>query len=245
MNLITLGSSSKGNCYILENKDEAIIIEAGIKPKKIREALKGNIEKVKFCLISHEHEDHAKYYKDIKNMGIDVYTSEGTFSKIEEKPNPEYYLKHLQDKYIKDWNIKPLNVYHDAAEPFGFVIKNKKIGSLLFATDTYYMPYRFKNLNNIMIECNYDKIIIEELLYKEKISEFVAKRTYESHFEIQTLIEFLKCNEIGTVNNIILLHLSENNSNSCNFIERIQSETGVNTLVASDNKNIEIGKFSF
>lgn len=31
MVLKVLGSSSQGNCYILENRDEALIIEAGVR----------------------------------------------------------------------------------------------------------------------------------------------------------------------------------------------------------------------
>jgi hypothetical protein len=38
MVLKVLGSSSKGNCYILENSQEALIIEAGISFSKVRSA---------------------------------------------------------------------------------------------------------------------------------------------------------------------------------------------------------------
>lgn len=47
MMLKVLGSSSKGNCYILENESEALILEAGIKFQDVKKALNWNIAKVK------------------------------------------------------------------------------------------------------------------------------------------------------------------------------------------------------
>ena len=54
MKLKVLGSNSLGNCYILENKDEALIIEAGIKLPKVKAAMNYNIKKIVGCLVSHE-----------------------------------------------------------------------------------------------------------------------------------------------------------------------------------------------
>lgn len=47
--------SQNGNCYILENDTEALILDAGVRYKDVAEALEYNLEKVKACLLSHEH----------------------------------------------------------------------------------------------------------------------------------------------------------------------------------------------
>ena len=65
MMLKVLGSSSQGNCYILENESEALILEAGIKFQDVKKALNWNIAKVKGCLVTHRHGDHSKYIKDL------------------------------------------------------------------------------------------------------------------------------------------------------------------------------------
>lgn len=65
MMLKVLGSSSQGNCYILENESEALILEAGIKFQDVKKALNWNITKVKGCLVTHRHGDHSKYIKDL------------------------------------------------------------------------------------------------------------------------------------------------------------------------------------
>ena len=45
MELKVLGSSSSGNCYILDNGSEALIIEAGIRFMEVKKALDFNISK--------------------------------------------------------------------------------------------------------------------------------------------------------------------------------------------------------
>lgn len=55
MELKVLGSNSSGNCYIIENNDEALIIEAGIKLSEVKKAIDFNISKIRGVLISHEH----------------------------------------------------------------------------------------------------------------------------------------------------------------------------------------------
>ena len=47
--------SRNGNCYILENDTEALILDAGVKYRYVAEALNYDFSKVKACLLSHEH----------------------------------------------------------------------------------------------------------------------------------------------------------------------------------------------
>lgn len=55
MKLKVLGSSSSGNCYILENDAEALIIEAGVSFKEVKVALDFNIRKIQGVVVSHQH----------------------------------------------------------------------------------------------------------------------------------------------------------------------------------------------
>lgn len=47
--------SRNGNCYILENDTEALILDAGVRYKEILRALDYNVSKVAAVLLSHEH----------------------------------------------------------------------------------------------------------------------------------------------------------------------------------------------
>lgn len=51
--LKVLGSSSEGNCYILESGNEKIIIELGVPWRDIIKGLNYKIDDVAGCLVSH------------------------------------------------------------------------------------------------------------------------------------------------------------------------------------------------
>ena len=62
MKLKVLGSGSSGNCYILENDTEALIIEVGVPFKDVKVALNFDIKKIKAVIVTHEHGDHRRYW---------------------------------------------------------------------------------------------------------------------------------------------------------------------------------------
>lgn len=55
MRLKSLGSSSKGNSYILENEHEVLVLEAGVSFKKVQQEIGFNISKVRGVCVTHEH----------------------------------------------------------------------------------------------------------------------------------------------------------------------------------------------
>ena len=64
MILKVIGSGSKGNCYILENKTEVLILECGVHFDEVKEAMNYDLQKVCGILITHEHKDHCKGVPD-------------------------------------------------------------------------------------------------------------------------------------------------------------------------------------
>lgn len=59
MRLYVAGSSSSGNCYLLYDEREILILECGVPFKNINGLPFFDLEKVVGCVISHEHCDHA------------------------------------------------------------------------------------------------------------------------------------------------------------------------------------------
>ena len=80
MKLYILGSSSKGNCYLLQSEKtgEVLILEAGINLQEVKKALNFNLSSIVGCCITHEHGDHAKYVLQYLEARIPVRMSEGT-----------------------------------------------------------------------------------------------------------------------------------------------------------------------
>lgn len=231
MNLKVISSSSAGNCYILENESEALILEAGVSAKRVKIALGFNTSKVVGCLISHEHGDHAKYAGELENSGITVYASKGTIEAIGSSHRTSV-LTAKTTKKIGGFTVVPFPIEHDVREPFGYLIYHKEMGNVLFATDTYYLKYKFEGLNHVMIECNYDEILLKKNLSLGVIHPSLFKRTYKSHMSIENCISTLRANDTSKVRKIFLLHMSRNNSNEEDFVERVRSATGKQTFAA-------------
>lgn len=234
--LKVLGSSSKGNCYLLLLESETLIIEAGINYKEILKGLDFNIANVIGCLVTHEHKDHSKAVKDLIESGIDVYSSKGTFEELKVNSYRTKVINTMKWQRIGNFEILPFPVKHDAREPLGFLIKHKAIGSLLFITDTCYCEYSFKNVNHILIECNFVKKILNE----NNISNSLRNRILETHFELENVATFFKASDLTKVKNIMLLHMSFKNSDEKVIREKIESVTGLPVVFAKKDLMINL-----
>lgn len=211
MNFKTIATGSKGNCYVLETEKGSLLIEAGIPIKKIKKALNYDFTDIQGCLLTHEHMDHAKAIKDIAKLGINVYSSSGTFKALDLEGHR--FIPVDQNKAIKvgKFEVLAFDTQHDVVQPFGYLIKQGN-NKLLFATDTYYLRYRFKGLTHIAIECNYVESVVKDLVRRNKINISRIKRTLKSHMSLENLIEFLKINDLSKVKELHLIHLSDQTS---------------------------------
>lgn len=245
MELKVLGSSSKGNSYILENSTEALVIECGVPLSEVKKAVGFNIRKIVGAIISHEHGDHSAYYKEFLNARIPVYCSTGTFNILKTERQSPFLIYNGITAKLGGFTILPFDVKHDCAEPFGFVIKHEETGNILFVTDSYFVPYTFANLNNIIIEANYSKDILQRNIDAGRIPPTHANRLLESHMSLETCLEALQANDLRKVNNIVLIHLSDGNSNADEFREAVSKATAKTVTIADKGVIIKFNKTPF
>ena len=231
MEIKSLASGSSGNCYWISDGESPLLIEAGISIKKIKEKLNYKLHEVDGCLCSHEHGDHSKSIKELCQAGINCYMSPGTAEKVGYHNHRVTPISVLEP--IGNWNVKPFDCQHDAAEPIGFLIQNQKTNEqLLYLTDSIYSKFRFHGLNYIMLEVNFCKEILNKNVSKGIISPARKNRVIRSHMGLETAKEFLRANDLSQVREIWLLHLSDRNSNAEQFKKEIQQITGRPVKVA-------------
>ena len=228
--IVTFGSSSAGNGYLLKDGDSHLLLEAGIRPKNMQL----DWSKVDGLLITHEHNDHAKYVSDyLKRGAFNVHCTPGTAEKLKVTASYRVNEHNYQEPFkVKQWLIIAFMVEHDAAEPAGFLIQSPSGKKILFATDTYYIRYKFQGITHFMIECNYSLEILARNREQQLIDYHQYKRIIKSHFELNNLIDFFKANDLTKAEEILLLHLSDRNSDKAQFIKKIEATTGVPTYVA-------------
>jgi phosphoribosyl 1,2-cyclic phosphodiesterase len=240
MLLKVLGSGSSGNCYLLQGEKETLILECGLPYKTILKGLNFNLCNVVGCLVSHEHMDHAKAFSEILGASTDVWLSEGTMKALSEKNHNTYRFPLLCSSEclfkIGTFIVLPLEAQHDAAEPLSFLIQHQEFGKLLFITDSYFCKYKFKDLDHILIECNYSI----EILKEKDLPKGLKTRIIKSHFSLENVKEFLKANDLSQVKDITLIHLSESNSNAALFKEEIEKLTGKPVYIADKGLEIEL-----
>lgn len=246
MKLTVLNSNSRGNCYILQNDQEAMILECGVRLSAVKKVLGFNVSKVVACLVTHEHGDHSKYINDFLDTAIPVYASPGTINSLKLKSTfrPTEVLPRIQYEF-GGFKVIPFDVKHDCAQPLGFQISHPETGTILFVTDSYYIPYTFQGLSHILIECNYSSDILNENYQTGKIVRKVKDRVIESHMSLDTCRSALQANDLSQVRNIILLHLSDNNSDERRFLKEIKEATGKRVFIAQKGFEIELNKNLF
>ena len=246
MNLKVLGSSSSGNCYLIEVNNEKLILDAGVNFKIVQKELNFNFNGIEGVLITHEHMDHLKYASNFALYGINIYASAGTFKKLNLIGHRFKVIKALQQFEIGNFIILPFDTQHDAAEPLGFLIQYKPTGEkLIYATDTYYIKYKFNKLNYLLLECNYNKKIAKENAKNGVINKTRYSRLLESHFSLENVIKFLKSNDLSYAKNIVLCHLSYTNSNQDIMLNEVYAATKIKTTVAKPGLNLELKLYPF
>jgi phosphoribosyl 1,2-cyclic phosphodiesterase len=119
----------------------------------------------------------------------------------------------------------------------------------LFATDSEYIRYDFSKLkiDHIAIECNYSDEIINSRLLGQDINKNLADRVKSTHMELETCKEFIKKNNSPLLKNVVLLHLSDGNSDARLFkkeVEKVVSEH-VNVFIADKGLEIDVDRYGF
>lgn len=230
--ITALASGSRGNCYHVTDGAAPLLLECGIPIKEIQRGLDFQLSGISGVLISHEHKDHCKSVADVMKSGIDCYMSQGTAEALGINSHRVKVVKPREQFKLGSWAVLPFETQHDAVEPLGFLLANTAGDKLLFATDTYYVRYRFSGLTHIAVECNYAADILAENVASGAVPTALKNRLLQSHFSLDNVKEFLRANDLSRVQEIWLLHLSDGNSDAERFKREIQELTGKPVYVA-------------
>lgn len=260
MRLAAISSGSKGNCILVNNEKSTFLVDAGISKKRIEEGLDAfNVspEDVDGILITHEHSDHIKGLGVwLRKYKMPVYATDetikcilndGSLGKIDSdlfnvvEPGKELVLKDLQ--------IKPLSISHDAANPVCYRFNsdlNEK--SCAVVTDlgkpTETLVHNLQELNTVLIESNHDVGMLQAGPYPYYLKQRIwGERGHLSNEACGDLINSIINKDM---HNIILGHLSGENNypdlafqavrNEINFAKHKFYAEDVNLKVASRNE---------
>lgn len=219
LNFCSLYSGSSGNSLFVETSHTKLLIDAGVSSKKIEKALLDidiDPSSLDGILVTHEHTDHIQGVGTLsKKFNLPVFVNQETLDAMPKQRDKidSNNIKTFQisDKFsIKDLDIKPFSIPHDAANPCGFNIwKNDK--KISIATDIGHMTNDIlKHLEEslfIMLEANYDPEVLRCSSYPFTLKSRIAGPTGHLSNEIagKTISYLLQ----SGLKNAMLGHLSK------------------------------------
>lgn len=96
-----------------------------------------------------------------------------------------------------------------------------------------------------MIECNYSDDILDENIRRGNTPVLICKWVLNFYMELGVLLGILNVNDLMVVNKIVLIHLSDGNSDADLFQKIVEEATGKNVFIAAPGMNILFNKTPF
>lgn len=230
MDIHVLASGSSGNAILVSDGVTSLLLDAGLPAQKLTQSLwraGTSLTNIHGVLLTHEHNDHSAAVKFCVKMGLNIYATEGTTKELGLVKGAPYIniVRPLSKLVIGTLTVLPFDVQHDAAEPVGFLLESSVTGErLLFATDTYFIKYKFKRIDYLLIECNYIERILAENIRSGSVA--YGERVRSSHMELWTLLAMVETLKEHPIKEIFVLHMSNTNSDEAEVLEALQRASG-------------------
>jgi phosphoribosyl 1,2-cyclic phosphodiesterase len=219
LKIASIASGSNGNCYYLENDDDAILIDAGVSAKQIVERMNRlglSLSKLRGVFISHEHTDHIR--------GIDVFSRKHSVPVFMTQKTYVTYGRVIKDTSINFFSpgkqvqlgnicVHPFLKSHDAVEPCSFSVSsgNRNVAVMTdIGLQCENVIDHIRNADAIFLESNYDDQMLKTGPYPAYLKKRIASDVgHLSNTQAAMLaLEYAS----ARLKHIFLSHLSANNN---------------------------------
>lgn len=221
---LSLSSGSSGNCYFIFNEQCAVMIDAGVSLRRMKNSLSAagiTPDDIDIVLITHDHYDHIRHLgKFAGHYGKPIYTTPALCralvfdSRVKEVDNA--FLRPcecMSCTSYEGFTFMPVPVGHDATETVGYFMDfyGEKI---LLLTDLGRIPPEAYGLarqcSHIIIESNYD---FDMLLTGPYTHELKGRIMCEKgHLSNDDCANFIRGVYHKGLEHVFLCHLSEQNN---------------------------------
>jgi phosphoribosyl 1,2-cyclic phosphodiesterase len=235
--ITALASGSNGNCYYIGNKNEAVLVDAGISCKEIEKRMSGlglTMSRVKAVFISHEHTDHIRGLTLLsKKWKLPVYITTSTLR------NGRIWLDKGLIKIFDGQNpvsigelmIQPFSKHHDAADPYSFTISFNGINVGVY-TDIgrpcQQLIHHFSRCHAAFLESNYDEHMLEVGGYPYYLKTRI--RGDKGHLSNTQALDLFTTHRPVYMSHLLLSHLSQNN-NCPKLVNNLFQQHATNTKI--------------
>lgn len=218
MRFTVLGSGSKGNATLVENRGTHVLVDCGFSVRELDRRLArcgcsgADIDAV---VITHEHGDHIKGARAFgRRYGVPLYMTHGTSRSLSDHTDLDLRLISCEDSFeVKDMFVQAYPVPHDANEPCQYVFSNgdKRIGIVSdLGQLTRHVVDSLSGCHALLVESNHDLDLLAASDYPDHLKQRISGNYgHLSNEQAGELLTRLDCRELE---HIVAIHLSEKNN---------------------------------
>jgi phosphoribosyl 1,2-cyclic phosphodiesterase len=219
LQITSLNSGSNGNCYYIGNKNEAILVDAGLSCRETEKRMKRlglNMAKVKAVFISHEHSDHIRGVSVLaRRYFLPVYITPKTLqnTRLQEENILTIPFQAYEPVQIGELSISGFPKFHDARDPHSFVVTYNDINVGVFTdigAPCENLIHHFKQCHAAFLESNYDDVMLEQGYYPYYLKNRI--RGGHGHLSNKQAVDLFKTYKPDFMSHVFLAHLSKDNN---------------------------------
>ncbi len=245
---MSFGSGSSGNCAYVGIKNEGgIIIDAGVDAENVLKELKRNsipADKIAGIILTHDHTDHVRYaYKLLRAVpSMRLYCTPRIINGILRRHSISGRIKDRHTPIFKEFEfaagplvITPFEVSHDGSDNVGFHIRAAE-KTFVVVTDTGYITERadhyIRKANYLMIEANYDRVMLDTGPYPYYLRARIASAT--GHMDNKDTAAYLAEIYTEALTDVYLCHLSHDNNTPATAFDTIAAALAARGITVAD-----------
>jgi len=233
---LILGSSSSGNCALLETEQARILIDVGFSGRKTEQLLQRvglTPHDIQAVFLTHEHQDHSSGVRGLcRYPHLEFFANMDTAQALQEKLSRKVKWKIFETNssfVYQDLEVQAITAPHDAYDPVCFFFQwghgdlFSPRRSLGWINDLGHVPEailrRIARSEILVIESNYDETMLEADT-KRPWSLKQRIRGRHGHLSNEETLQALKRIENPQWTHIFLTHLSRE-CNSVSLVEKV------------------------
>lgn len=221
MGFKSISSGSRGNCALVWDDSDLLIVDFGISYRRFRLSTESFLQDSlsTSVFVSHEHSDHSSGLRTLKNkQSVDIYTKRRTGERL----GIEFYPIE-RETTIGNFTVIPVAVSHDAIDPVVYVIRHggtkiSIVSDLGVATES--LANAISDSDILAVEANHDVPMLNGGSYDPRLKRRILGEM--GHLSNEQSAELLS-RSTGGDSRIVLIHLSENNNHPDIALSHISS----------------------
>lgn len=241
MEVLSLGSGSSGNCFLISADGVHLLVDCGVSRIDLDRHLTPRsiaLNQISATVVSHEHGDHVRSLPRVQGRGVPVHGTRGTLHAVG-CGRSAGVMADGKPVSISGFTVTAISVSHDAAEPCGFAISRDGVRVVILTDagrpEPHFLPY-LAEAHLIVIEANHDRRMLRDGPYPEHLKRrIVSGNGHLSNNETGELLA-AAIGRSESLPTIWLAHLSKTNNRpeiAVATVEQALRSQGMNVTAAA------------